>query len=88
MLDLLAESGMLDCCPVDTTVEQNLKLSLGADGDTKVDKRQYQRLVGKLIYLAYTRLDIAFSVNVVSQYMHDLRESHLAAVRRIFRYLK
>ena len=54
VLDLLAESGMIDCCPVDIPIEQNLKLSLGTGGDTKVDKGQYQRLVGKLIYLAHT----------------------------------
>lgn len=32
-----------------------------------VDKAQYQRLVGKLIYLAHTILDISYAVSVVSQ---------------------
>lgn len=31
-----------------------------------VDWDAYQRLVGKLIYLSYTRLDIAYAVSVVS----------------------
>ena len=31
----------------------------------KVDKDQYQRLIGKLIYLAYTRPNIAYVISVV-----------------------
>ena len=55
---------------------------------TKVDKSQYQRVVGKLIYLAHTRPDLAYAVSVVSQFMHDLRMRHLQAVERILQYLK
>ncbi|RDX66852.1 hypothetical protein CR513_54343, partial [Mucuna pruriens] len=32
----------------------------------------YQRLVGKLIYLAHTRPNIAYSISVISQFMHML----------------
>ncbi|RDY13216.1 putative mitochondrial protein, partial [Mucuna pruriens] len=44
--------------------------------------------MGKLIYLSHTRLDIAYVVSLVSQFMHDLRERHFQAVERIFQYLK
>ena len=53
-----------------------------------VDHGLYQRLVGKLIYLSYTRLDIAYVVGVVSQFMHSPHESHMEAIYRILRYLK
>ena len=53
-----------------------------------MDKERYQRLVGKLIYLAHTRPDIAFAVSVASQYMSDPRRRHMDAAYRILRYLK
>ncbi|CAL8993466.1 unnamed protein product, partial [Prunus brigantina] len=87
VLDLLAETGMLDCKPIDTPSEQNHKLGLYPD-QVPTDKERYQRLVGKLIYLAHTRPDIAYAVSVVSQFMHAPSEDHMAAVTRILRYLK
>ncbi|XP_020417928.1 uncharacterized protein LOC109948653 [Prunus persica] len=52
------------------------------------NKEQYQRLVGRLIYLAHTRPDIAYAVSVVSQFMHSPCVSHRNAVDWILRYLK
>ena len=49
---------------------------------------QFQRLVGKLIYLDHTRPDIAFVVSCVSQFMHSPSKSHLDVVYRILKYLK
>ncbi|CAL9017404.1 unnamed protein product [Prunus brigantina] len=87
ILDLLAETGMLDCKPIDTPSEQNHKLGLYPD-QVPTDKERYQRLVGKLIYLSHTRPDIAYAVSVVSQFMHSPSEDHKGAVIRILRYLK
>lgn len=76
ILDLLSETGMLGCKPVNTPIEQNHKLfeCLSA---SPTDKGRYQRLVGKLIYLSHTRPDIAYAVSVVSQFMHDPRKPHM-----------
>lgn len=48
----------------------------------------YQRLAGKLIYLAHTRPDIAFLASLVSQFMYSPHKEHLDAVYGILRYLK
>jgi len=87
VLDVLIKVGMLDCKPVDTPIVQNHRLGEYPD-QTPTDKRIYQRLVGKLIYLSHTRLDIPYAVSVVSQFMHNPSEDHVDAVIRILRYLK
>ena len=35
------------------------------------DANRYKRLLGKLIYLTVTRPDIVYTVNVLSQFMHE-----------------
>ena len=85
--DLLRETGKIGCKPVSTPIDPNHKLG-EAKEEPVVDKRMYQRLVGRLIYLAHSRPDIAYSVSVISQFMHDPRESHLQAVYRVLHYLK
>ncbi|RVW14000.1 Retrovirus-related Pol polyprotein from transposon TNT 1-94 [Vitis vinifera] len=45
-----------------------------------LSQRKYQRLVGRLMYLAHTRPDLAYALSVVSQYMHNPGEQHMNAV--------
>lgn len=87
ILDLLKETRMVDCRPCETPIDLKHRLENDEEGAT-TDKGQYQRLVGKLIYLAHTRPDIAYVVSVVSQFMHNPKDSHLQAVYRLLRYLK
>ncbi|KAM1108784.1 hypothetical protein ACFX13_005484 [Malus domestica] len=87
VLDLLAETGMLDCKHVDTPIEQNHLLGLFPD-QVPTHKERYQRLMGRLIYLSHTRPDIAYAISVVSQFMHSPSEAHMDAVTRILRHLK
>ena len=68
-------------------IEVNHGLSI-RDGQVSNDKAQYQRLVGRLIYLSYTRPDIAYAVSVVSQFMHSPSEDYMDAVYRVLRHLK
>nr|CAN67317.1 hypothetical protein VITISV_019719 [Vitis vinifera] len=62
-LDILEETGMLDCKPVDTPMDPNVKLVPG-QGEPLGDPGRYRRLVGKLNYLTITRPDISFPVSV------------------------
>jgi hypothetical protein len=87
ILDLLSETGMLECKPVESLIVQNHHLAIYLD-QVPTNKERYQRLVGRLIYLSHTRPDIAYIVSVVSQFMHALSEDHMTAVMRILSYLK
>lgn len=51
------------------------------------DPTFYRSIAGALQYLTWTRLDLAFAVNQVCQYMHFLRTIHLQAIKQILRYL-
>ena len=56
---------MMGCPPADTLIEFNCKL--GNSGDqVPVNKEQYQRFVGKLIYLSHTCYDVSFAMSVIS----------------------
>ena len=78
---------MSACQPVDTPIEEGLKLCVETN-QMPVDKGRYQRLVRRLMYLAHTRPDLAYALSIVSQFMHNSREQHMNAVMRILRYLK
>ncbi|KAI9186008.1 hypothetical protein LWI28_012937 [Acer negundo] len=87
VLDLLEETGMLDCKPAETPMDYTTKLGPIQDSPP-VDKGRYQRLGGKLIYLFHTRPYISFSLSTVSQFTNDPKEEHMTAMFKILKYLK
>lgn len=52
------------------------------------DPSVYRSIVGALQYLIFTRPDIAYSANVVCQYMTNPTEAHMFLVKRILRYFQ
>ena len=74
-LDILADTGMLDCKLVDTLMDSNVKLVPG-QGELLRDPGRYQQLVGKMNYLTITRPDISFPVSIVSQFLQSPCDSH------------
>ncbi|GJU29129.1 hypothetical protein Tco_1172718 [Tanacetum coccineum] len=58
-----------------------------ADGED-VDEHLYRSMIGSLMYLTSSRLDIMFEVCACARFQVNPKISHLHAVKRIFRYLK
>ena len=58
------------------------------DGAEKVDEELYRSMIGCLMYLPATRLDIMYVVSLLSRYMHCASEIHLQAAKRVIRYVK
>ncbi|XP_066392155.1 uncharacterized mitochondrial protein AtMg00810-like [Miscanthus floridulus] len=86
-LKLLERSGIAECKPCVTPMEEQLKLTK-ASTTAKVDATLYQNIIGGLSYLIHTRPNIAFAVGYVSRFMEDPRDDHWAAVKRLLRYVK
>jgi hypothetical protein len=78
---------MMDCKAMPTLVVTNLKL-LSDTSSMIVDATMYRQMIGSLMYLTNTRLDICFAVNTLSQYMVEPRDVHLIATKHVMRYLK
>lgn len=57
------------------------------DGFGDAAAGRYRSLVGRLIYLTHTRLDILFSVGILSKYMSKPTRSHTGVGQRVLRYL-
>lgn len=77
---------MRDYKPCTTPVDTCAKISADA-GQPVTDPTAYRSLVGALQYLMFTRLDIAYAFQLVCLYIHNPREVHLVAAKRILRYL-
>ncbi|XP_019260165.1 PREDICTED: uncharacterized protein LOC109238191 [Nicotiana attenuata] len=86
-LNLLKEYQCMDynsfTSPLDLTVKLRAK-----EGEVLTDPTYYRKLLGKLNFLTNTRLDIAYIVQNLSQFMDDPRQPHLKAAFHLLRYLK
>lgn len=85
--DIINRAGMSACKPCTTPVD--MKSKLDADDGKKVSNpREYRSLAGALQYLTFTHPDITYAVQQLCLFMHDPRDSHLHAMKRVIRYLQ
>nr|XP_009782052.1 PREDICTED: uncharacterized protein LOC104230854 [Nicotiana sylvestris] len=93
---LIFDLGLGGAKPVLTPIDLNQKFTsaefdrhTGVGNDEVLsDANEYQRLVGRLIYLTITRPDIVFAVQALSKFMQEPKKSHCDAAVRVVRYLK
>lgn len=78
---------MENCKPITSPMDPNTKLTV-TDPCEPVDASQYRKLVGSLIWLLNTRLDLSFSVGLLSSFMQTPLKTHWDAGLRILRYLQ
>ena len=57
------------------------------DSGEKVDESLYKSIIGSLLYLTVSRLDIAFAVGIYARYQASLRVSYLHSAKHILKYV-
>lgn len=86
ILDLLAKMNTQEATQVSTPLPTTPKLTLNS-GTVLDSPREFRMVVGSLQYLSFTRPDIAYAINRLSQFMHRPTDEHWKAAKRILRYL-
>ncbi|XP_075097994.1 secreted RxLR effector protein 161-like [Nicotiana tabacum] len=72
---------------IDTPIATTTNLDLDEEGKS-VEHKLYKGMIGSLLYLTTSRLDIVFGVGLCARFQANPKESHLKAVKRILRYTK
>jgi hypothetical protein len=85
--DLLRKFDMGEAKPLSTPMSTTTALDEDKEGEA-VDQKEYQSMIGSLLYLTVTRLDIQFAVSLCVRFQSSPRTSHRQAVNRIMRYLR
>ena len=77
---------MIGAKPLATPMSTSIKLDKD-ENEKNVDEKLYRGMIVSLLYLTTSRFDIMFSVGICARFQSCPKESHLTAVKCIFRYL-
>jgi hypothetical protein len=85
--EMLKRFQIEDSKPMSTPMVTVCKL-IKDDDSLDVDPSSYRSMIGFLLYITGSRPNIIHVVEIVGRYHTTPKQSHLLAVKRIFRYLK
>jgi hypothetical protein len=83
-VEIMKRFDMLEYKSMYTPMETKLKLLVDTSSEL-VDATLYRQIIGSVMYLTNTRLDICFSL---SQYLVEPKRVHLDNAKHVMRYLK
>jgi hypothetical protein len=84
--DVLKKFDMGKDKPFSTPMSTTMALDKDKEGEA-MDQKEYQSIIGSLLYLTAMRLDIQFVVCLCARFQSSSRTSHRQAIKRILRYL-
>ena len=85
--EMLKNFRMEESKPISTPLVTGCKLRKD-DESLEVYHTMYRSIIGSLLYVTTTRLDVVQTVGLVSRFQSGPKETHVAAVKIILRYLK
>lgn len=68
VLEIISEAGLYGAKPISTPMEPNHKLAKSTSSPFHIPDR-YRRLIGKLIYLTLTYLELSYDVHTFAQFV-------------------
>ena len=84
--DMLKKFGFKDVREIDTLMSSITKLDKN-EKENDVNQKLYRGMIGSLLYLTASRPDIMFCICLCARFQAFIKESHLIALKHIFRYL-
>jgi hypothetical protein len=84
---MLKKFGLENAKPIKTPMGTNGHLDLN-EGGRIVDQKLFRSIIGSLLYITASRLDVMFIICMCARFQASPREVHLKATKRILRYLK
>nr|GEW38674.1 retrovirus-related Pol polyprotein from transposon TNT 1-94 [Tanacetum cinerariifolium] len=85
-IELLEKHGLDECVSMSTLMATE-RLDADLQG-THTDQTTYHRMIRGLMYLTFSRSDVAYATFVCARYQARPTVKHLKEVKRIFRYLR
>jgi hypothetical protein len=85
--DLLDRASLTNHRSTETLMELNVHL-MATDDEPLEDPTRYRNIIGNLVYLGVTRLDISYSVHILSQFVSSPTQIHYSHLLRVLRYLR
>ena len=82
--DMLKKFGMNEAKAISTPMGTNGNLDSDASGNM-VDQKLYRSMIGSLLYVTASRLDVICSVCMCARFQASPRKSHLKATKKILR---
>lgn len=79
---------MLEAKPASTLIDYNTKLNKANTEKETTDPIRYRQLIGKLLYLTFTRPDISYAVQTLAQFMDKPANEYYKATCKVLKYLK
>ncbi|XP_022873813.1 uncharacterized protein LOC111392668 [Olea europaea var. sylvestris] len=81
--EILIKFHMEECKATATLMSQKESLSK-EDGTDKVKEGYFRSMVGCLMYLIATRLDILFAISILSRFIHCASEMHFKKAKKSY----
>ena len=83
-MKLLERFGMVDCKSVSTPMELNFKKLCGSAAGPKMgNPPEYRQIVGALMFLVNSSIDVCFAMNTLSQHMVEHHHVHWIGAKNL-----